>query len=142
MQEQRKMKILILGSMTFSPEMKIAGDKLKSLGHEITLPEFIEDYLGCKSREEMHEKAVTNKLTHNLYEKYHELIEEMDAILIINEKKKGIKGYVGANSLIEMGFARALNKKIYLVNQIPQMDYTDEITAMQPIILNGNLTLI
>jgi hypothetical protein len=136
------MKILILGSMTFSPEMKSIGEELKSKGHEIKLPEFIEDYMGCTTREEMHQRAVENKLKYNIYEIYHTLIEQTDSILIVNKDKKGIKGYIGANALIEMGFAKAMNKKIFLLNSIPEMDYTDEITATEPIILNGNLELI
>ena len=136
------MKILILGSMSFSPEMKEIGDELRERGHEIRLPEFIEDYLECQSREDMHERAIENKISHNLYETYHRLIENNDAILIVNKKKKGIEGYVGANSLIEMAFAKALNKRIYLLNPIPNMDYRDEILATQPTILNGDLSLV
>ena len=34
-----------------------------------------------------------------------------------------------------MGFAHVLNKKIYLLNNIPEMSYSDEIRAMQPIVL-------
>ena len=128
--------------MSFSPEMKEIGDELKKRGHEVKLPEFIEDYLGCQSREDMHQKATKNKLSHNLYKVYHQLIKETDAILIVNKKKKEINGYIGANSLIEMAIAKALNKRIYLLNSIPKMDYTNEILATQPTILNGDLTKI
>ena len=41
-----------------------------------------------------------------------------------------------------MGFAHVLNKKIFILNDIPEMIYIDEIKAMQPIILNGNLAKI
>ncbi|MEI7718695.1 MAG: hypothetical protein WCI72_02415 [archaeon] len=133
------MKLLILGSMSFAPEMKSIGVKLKEKGIEVRLPEFTEEYVGCATREEMHQRAVENKLANNLYEVYHRLIEQTDAILIVNEKKKNIEGYVGANALIEMGFAKALNKRIYLLNPTPVMDYTDEIIATTPIVLNGNL---
>ena len=136
------MKILILGSMSFAPEMNLIGENLKKKGFEVRLPEFIEDYNKCDSRKEMHEQAVKNKLANNLYETYHKLIKNTDAILIVNEKKKNIEGYIGANSLIEMGFAKAINKKIFLLHQIPEMDYKDEIIATTPIILNGNLELI
>jgi len=46
----------------------------------------------------------------------------------------------GSMTLLEMGFAHILNKKIFLLNDIPEMIYTDEIEAMQPIVLNGDLT--
>jgi hypothetical protein len=38
-----------------------------------------------------------------------------------------------------MGFAHALGKKIYLLQGIPEVTYKDEIMAMKPIVLNGNL---
>jgi predicted RNA-binding protein with PUA domain len=41
-----------------------------------------------------------------------------------------------------MGFAHALGKKIFLLQGIPDLSYRDEIMAMKPIILNGNLNKI
>jgi len=38
-----------------------------------------------------------------------------------------------------MGFAHVLHKKIFLLNDIPDLSYTDEISAMRPICLNGKL---
>ncbi len=136
------MNILILGSMSFSTEMQETGKRLESLGHCVRLPEFIKDYLRLKSKEDMHKAAVKNKETYDLFKRYYELINENDAILIINKKKKGIKSYVGANSLIEMAYAHLLDKKIYLLKDMPDMDYTDEIKALKPVTLNGDLTKI
>ena len=56
--------------------------------------------------------------------------------------KNNIKNYVWGNSLIEIAFAHVLWKKIFLLNSIPEMNYSDEIEAMNPFILNGNLDLI
>ena len=41
-----------------------------------------------------------------------------------------------------MGFAHVLNKKIFLFNDIPDMFYKDEIKAMNPIIIDRDLTKI
>lgn len=41
-----------------------------------------------------------------------------------------------------MAFAHVLNKKIFLLNPIPQINYSDEIEAMNPIILNHDLSKI
>jgi predicted RNA-binding protein with PUA domain len=41
-----------------------------------------------------------------------------------------------------MAFAYVLDKKIFLLNPIPKISYSDEIYAMKPIILNGDLTKI
>lgn len=70
---------------------------------------------------------------------YYEEIGKNDAILVLNNEKNEISGYIGGNSLIEMGFAIVLNKKIFLLNDIPNIGYSDEIEAMKPIILKGNL---
>ena len=41
-----------------------------------------------------------------------------------------------------MAFAYILNKKIFLLNGVPKMSYSDEIYATKPIILNGDLSQI
>ena len=53
-----------------------------------------------------------------------------------------IDNYIGGNSFLEMGFAFVLEKKIYLLNQIPEIGYRDEIEAMNPIMLEGDLNKI
>jgi hypothetical protein len=60
-------------------------------------------------------------------------------VLVLNYEKKGVPGYIGGNTFLEMGFAYVLDKPIYLLHPIPQMGYTDEIEAMQPVVLDGDL---
>ncbi len=74
--------------------------------------------------------------------KYYEVIKKNDVILVVNIEKNGIKGYIGGNTFLEMGFAFILNKKIYCLYQLPDLPYSSEIVEMQPIILNGNLDLL
>lgn len=79
----------------------------------------------------------------NDYIKYHyNEIVNSDAVLVLNFDKNEIKNYIGGNTLIEMGNAYVLDKKIFLLNPIPEINYKDEIVAMQPIILNGDLEKI
>ena len=82
------------------------------------------------------------KIELDLIKNYFEEIKKTDAVLIINENKNGVENYIGGNGLIEMAFAHILNKKIYLLNPVPKLNYTDEIEAMQPIIINNDLKLI
>src|SRR3990167_4062096 len=65
-----------------------------------------------------------------------------DAILVCNYDKNGIAGYVGANTLLEMGLAFHLRKPIYLLNAIPEVSYKEEILGMQPIVIDGDLERI
>ena len=62
--------------------------------------------------------------------------------MIANYDKNNIKGYIGGNTLMEMGLAFFLKKKIYLLNEIPELSYKEEILGVLPIILNGDLSKI
>ncbi len=43
---------------------------------------------------------------------------------------------------MELGFAYVNDKKIFLLNPIPDLPYKEEIEAVQPIVLNGDLSKI
>lgn len=73
---------------------------------------------------------------------YYNSIFNSDAVLIVNLEKNRIKNYIGGNTLLEMGFAHVLNKRIFLLNDIPDISYRDEILAIQPIVINGDLNKI
>lgn len=80
------------------------------------------------------------KQERNYFKVHYKHILESDAILVINNAKKGIDNYIGGNALIEMGQAYVHDKKIFLLNDIPtDLTYADEIEAMEPICLKGNL---
>jgi len=136
------MKIAVCGSMFFSPEILEIGEQLRARGHLVEVPAFTEHYTSLSSREKMHSEAFENKIKYNLIREYFEVIKEKDAVLAVNKTHKGIENYVGGNTFLEITFAHILNKKLYLLHPIPQMLYTDEIRAMQPIVINGNLDLI
>lgn len=90
----------------------------------------------------MHTESARNKVKYDLIRGYFSIIENGDAVLVVNVDRKGIKGYIGGNSFLEMGFAYVLNKPIYLLHQIPDVGYRDELEAMSPIMLNGDLPKI
>ncbi len=128
--------------MTASKEMVEAEKKLKELGHEIVLPEFTHEYATMDTIDKMHTESARNKVEYDLIRGYFEKIKNSDAVLVINVEKKGIKGYIGGNSFLEMGFAFVLNKPIFLLHEVPEVNYKDEIEAMSPIILNGDFSKI
>lgn len=70
---------------------------------------------------------------------YHAKIVEGDAVLIANFEKKNIPGYIGGNTFLEMGFAHVLNKPLYVLHPLPDVSYVDEMHAMQPTILEGDI---
>ena len=69
-------------------------------------------------------------------------IEWSEAILVTNYEKNNIKGYIGANTLLEMGLALHLRKKIFLLNPVPKISYKEEILGMKPILINNSLVKV
>lgn len=142
------MIIAICVSLDFSHEIVWIKQKLEELGHQVHIPPTAQAILEGEVNVEdiRHEKEngvfAKRSIEDDAIRRYWEVIKNSDALLVANYDKKGIKNYIGGNALMEMGFAHVLDKKLYFLNDIPEMGYTDEIRAMQPVILNGDLNLI
>ncbi len=144
------MKITICGSIDFTYKIKEVADVLSGRGHEVEIPYMAQKILnGVISLEEFQnikqkdgDINFRKNAEEDLIKRYFRLIKESDAVLIVNIDKKGIKNYIGGNVLLEMGFAYVLDKKIFLLNEIPDISYKDEIEAMGPVILYGDLNKI
>lgn len=146
------MKITICGSIAFFDEMQEAKEKLEALGHEVDLPPIqVKDENGNMiSVKEYYKlrKEVTDEGSwiwarkKDAIKMHFDKIVWGDVVLVLNYAKNEIDGYVGANTLMEMGLALHLNKPIYLMNKIPEISYKEEILGMLPTIINGDLNLI
>ena len=117
------MKIVICGSSTFREKMLEYRDRLAALGHE---PVVHPDYEAIVRGEKPELLRQINGGEHFKAKKeqgyikwYHNEIAGSDAILVLNFDKKGIKNYIGGNTLMEIGFAHVNDKKIFLLNEIP-----------------------
>ena len=146
------MKITICGSIAFFDSMREFKDKLEALGHEVKLPPTeVEDNNGNKIPVQEYyalRKAETNddswiwdkkeKAIRNHFNK----VDWSDAILVLNHGKNNVQGYIGGNTFIEMGVAFHLNKKIFLLDKIPEVAYREEILAMKPVVINNDLNKI
>jgi hypothetical protein len=136
------MKITICGSMIFAKEMLDAQKLLTELGHEAVVPIDTYECLGDSSlNESMEHCQKFGDIDKDNFDK----IADSDAILILNYPKNDIAGYVGGAVLTELGVARHLDKKIFILHPLPSekdLRYALEIKIMKPIILNGDLTKI
>lgn len=132
------MKIIICGSMKFSSDMLIAKADLESRGHEVTVPQGMELFLTG----EIDSETADTKIANDYIRYYYDKISAGDAILVLNKTKNDVEHYIGGNTLMELGFAHVNNKKIFLLNPIPQMSYTDEIEAVQPVVINEDFSKI
>lgn len=131
------MKITICGSMHHKTKMLLAKNSLEKLGYEVEVPDMSErqDYTTLP---EAKRAAVKNELIQQHLDK----ITASDAILVFNEEKNGVKGYIGGNTLMEMAFAYSQKIEIFMLNTTPGLGYADEINGMLPISLNGDINAI
>ena len=127
------MKIAISGNIYMLPDIIEVQELLEKRKHKV-IPIF--KYLG--QLEETNEKRKEkNRIS------FFDKLKKCDALLVVNNTlKKGRKNYISGSSFLEMGFAHALGKKIFLLQGIPELSYRDEIMAMKPVILNGKLSKV
>ena len=138
------MKIVICGSIKFADRLVEIYHELEKLGHEPMMHE----KMFAIARGELNEvkdgvEHYTVKKENKYIKVWYDLIVSGDAIVVGNFDKNGIKNYIGGNTLMEIGFAHVNDKKIFLLNPIPEdVSYVDEIKAMVDVVLNGDLTKI
>lgn len=136
------MKIVICGSMSASKQMVEVERSLREMGHEVVIPKNADKYASGEFAAEDSRESTENKIEHDLIRGYYRLIKDADAVVVANYDKGGMRNYVGGNSFLEAGFAHVLDKKLYFMNDIPDMSYGDELRAMQPIVLGGDLSKV
>ena len=141
------MKITLCGSIKFADKLVEVYRELEKLGHQ---PMMHEDMFGVADGTAKELKDIRNNVEHaEIKRKYgyikwwYDSIKNSDGILVLNYDKNGIKNYIGGNTLIEIGFAHVNNKKVFLLNSIPEKaPYIDEIKAMVDVVLNRDLSKI
>lgn len=131
------MTITISGSMRFAKEMDMWKQKLTEKGFEVHIPGGFEDLQGYKEAGNSQE-STKRKIENDYINSHYKFIKQSEAILVLNYEKNGIPNYVGGNSLMEMGFAFTQNRDIFLLNPVPDQQYSAEINAMQPIVINDD----
>lgn len=104
--------------------MNHAARQLQGLGYETELPDGT------------YEKTTPRR---SLIDTHFGKIDESDAILVINKDKGSIRNYIGGNTLMEIAHAYSQGLEVFLLHPVPELDYTDEINAVEPIILSGDL---
>lgn len=136
------MKIGIIGSMQFTEKMLEYRDKLIEMGHDAFVTDLHKNLVG-KTDEEKEKIKLYQKNNMDAIREFWRTMQGADAVLVLNFDKHGIKNYIGGNTLMEIGFAHVLNQKVFLLNPIPDIPfYKTEIEAIQPVILNGDLSKI
>lgn len=117
------MKITLCGSIAFFDEMLKLKTQLEQLGHEVKLPPTEEPdgdgkmipvltYYQIRKTAKPTDTWVWDRKAQAMREHF-DKVAWADAIVVLNETKHNVPNYIGGNTLMEMGVAFYLHKKIY-----------------------------
>ena len=135
------MKIFIASSKYFFEKVPPVQVELEHMGHVVTLPlGYTEPYkelemikLGDFAHAEFKAEMLREQV---------EKIKANDAVLVLNFEKDGQENYIGGATFLEVYKAWELGKKIFFYNPLPTGMLHDELTGINPKVINGNLTQI
>lgn len=132
------MNIFVICSKQFYDQIPPIERKLKEMGHSITLPNCYDDPAAeARYRKQGKDKHAAWKRT--MLEHSTDVINGVDAVLVLNYEKNGMSNYIGGATFLEMYDAFRLGKKIFMINDIPIGILKDEIAGFEPTVLDGNL---
>lgn len=145
MKKQKKI-ITLCASVTHYRALLEIREKLAGMGYDVLIPDV------ARSMEKTGDFDVSvYKTWHKdprqyfrktkLMKDHFDKVLEGDAILVVNEEKNGMKGYIGGNVLMEMVLAFHYNKPIFLYHPISEnLSIKEEVYGLQPIFLDGDIT--
>lgn len=139
------MKILIVCSTSFYHKIEDIKKDLELKKHKVFLPNCYDNPVTNDDNKEMSHLEYI-KFFDDMFHESREKISLVDAILVLNydKEKDGVlyKNYIGASTFLEMYEAFMQKKKIYILNDYPKNMLIEEIKGFNPIVLNGDLSLI
>lgn len=130
------MKIMLICSAVFVDRELEVAEKLELLGHKVS---FTSGYGEPKLDAEDWRKYGARMMRKSV-----ETIKGVDAVLCLNFKKDSQKNYIGGATFCEMCYAFEHNKKIFILNDLPDdpekgSKIRFELEMFRPIVLNGKL---
>jgi nucleoside 2-deoxyribosyltransferase len=128
--------ITVCGSMDFSHDMTTLGKELERMGYTVMLPADEDQGSNGHAKCTIEDFAAQKR---HFVDEHLEKIKNSDAILIANFEKRGITGYIGANTLVEIAFAYAFHKPIFVLHPLGEQPCKSEVLGMQSANLNGEL---
>lgn len=121
--------IVICGSMSHKDGWMQVAEALRARGLKVATPD-INEAAGVKKDKGFYIRQHIAK------------ISASKAILAYNADKNGIENYIGGNTFMEIAVAFAYEKQVYLFKDVPDLSYGEEIKAINPIILHGDISII
>ena len=110
--------------MRFKEKFLATAEQLRELGSEAQVPNYTDN----------------NHTKRQLIDEHLAKLKDCDALLVTNYLDDSGYGYIGASGFIEVGWAFALGKKIFILNPVnPESPYAEDLDAVVDAVLNGDL---
>ncbi len=141
----RRKIITMCSSANFYEHTNQVAQELIKMGYKIKIPVTIKKMktagnFKAEDYRTWHKDPSTYKRKTYLMRNHFNKIASSDAIFVVNDEKRGIRGYIGANVLMEMGLAFHLRKPIFVLNTVDKnMPVYEEVKAMNCIVVNQDL---
>ncbi len=135
------MKIFIVGSKYAFEKIPPIKSDLEKMGHVITVPSGFSDPFKEMEMQKLSKEEYVLFKQQKLHEQA-ERVEKNDAVLVLNFDKNGQENYIGGATFLEVFKAWELGKKIFFYNPLPKGMLYDELVGMNPLIINGDLSLV
>lgn len=129
--------VAVCGSMSHKEQWIKVVEELREQGLSVSTPDLSEseDWSSLSDEEIIHKKGW-------LIRRHFANIATAKSVLICNYDKNDTKNYLGSNSFLEMGAAFIYGKPVYLLNGIPMQANREEILALDPVVLAGDLDIL
>ncbi|MEK7623128.1 MAG: hypothetical protein AAB408_00465 [Patescibacteria group bacterium] len=141
-------KITICSSASFYQDVIDIEEKLKQAGFAVEIPSTANRMKASNDFVVEHYKTWFGNpedyvIKKQLMDEHFAKVVGADAILVVNQTKKGIPGYIGGNTLMEMTVAYINHKPIYLWNDIDSTHpFEEEIKGLGSIVIDEDVTKI
>ena len=110
--------------MRFKEKFLATAEQLRELGSEAQVPNYTDN----------------NHTKRQFIDEHLTMLKDCDALLVTNYLDDSGYGYIGASGFIEVGWAFALGKKIFMLNPVnPESPYAEDLDAVVDAVLNGDL---
>ncbi len=145
---KNKKVIALCASLSFYKDLFAIEKDLKKLGYKAIIPKTARKMeksgnFDVSSYKTWYKNENDYKKKKALMNDHFKKILRSDAIVVINNEKNGVKGYIGGNVLMEMAVAYMKKIPIYLWNGVDHTSpFEEEIKAMNCIFLNQDLSKI
>ena len=140
------MKLVICSSAAFYKHVAELARDLEQAGIDVVIPKTARKMIetgnfDVDSYKTWYENDADYTKKADLMRGHFDEISAGDAILVVNDEKHGVPGYIGPNVLMEMSLAWYQRKPIYVLNPLPaDSPFEEELKGMMPIMLDGDIS--